>query len=485
MPKKTESQVEDLMRKAIVVAMLAVMALGSFWLLFSPVPIEPAGWRPGEDPAGAAPWLPSGSLGAARLVPTGPGPESILIGPRGGIFTGLQDGRIARYAPDGSVTAIADTGGRPLGLKFDANGRLVVADAVRGLLTVSSSGTVSVLADSVAGERMLAAEEVAVARDGAIWLTDGSQRFGNEDRLTDAWEGRPTGRLLYWSPVTRKARVVLEGLAFANGLAFSPDEDFVLVTESDRYRIRRLWLKGEKSGTSDFFVDNLPGHPDGLSAVEDGYWVAFAAPRMPFVDWLAPRPFLRKALYRLFLLLEPSHATVVDEELIRGSLFHRIFVEWLGTRASSTGWVAKLDAQGNVVRSLADPTGKVRKTSSVVEHSGKLYVGSYSTSAIAILRSSAVRGAARTAPGPAQGRNPARNAGPPSGRRAAAAGSGRADGPVAGSAGRRIVSSRDGDAAGRLPAAAGGAMAAAPGTGGKCACGCPARCSGTERGAAP
>lgn len=37
----------------------------------------------------------------------------------------------------------------------------------------------------------------------------------------------------------------------------------------------RYWLKGPKQGTSDIFIDNLPGPPDGISIAEDGqtYWV--------------------------------------------------------------------------------------------------------------------------------------------------------------------------------------------------------------------
>ena len=56
-------------------------------------------------------------------------------GPDGFLYTGLQDGRIMRFRPDGQGGAelVAQTGGRPLGLRFDAHGHLVVADAFRGL----------------------------------------------------------------------------------------------------------------------------------------------------------------------------------------------------------------------------------------------------------------------------------------------------------------------------------------------------------------
>jgi hypothetical protein len=60
--------------------------------------------------------------------------------------------------------------------------------------------------------------------------------------------------------------VLLKDLYFANGVALSANEDFVLVNETYRYRISRYWLKGEQAGTQDVFIDNLPGLPDNLQA---------------------------------------------------------------------------------------------------------------------------------------------------------------------------------------------------------------------------
>ena len=81
------------------------------------------------------------------------GPEHIEVGPDGKLYTGVLSGAILRMNPDGSgVDVVADTGGRPLGLAFDAGGRLIVADALRGLLTVQPDGAVSVLLDEYRGQ---------------------------------------------------------------------------------------------------------------------------------------------------------------------------------------------------------------------------------------------------------------------------------------------------------------------------------------------
>lgn len=59
-------------------------------------------------------------------------------------------------------------------------------------------------------------------------------------------------------------------LGFANGVAFGPDEAYLLINETMRYRITRSWLSGEKSGQTDIFIENLPGFPDNLSYNDEG-----------------------------------------------------------------------------------------------------------------------------------------------------------------------------------------------------------------------
>ncbi len=71
-------------------------------------------------------------------VGAGVGPEDIAVDAQGRIYGGMEDGRILRFQADGSQPELfADTGGRPLGLHFDAAGNLVVADGNKGLLSIA------------------------------------------------------------------------------------------------------------------------------------------------------------------------------------------------------------------------------------------------------------------------------------------------------------------------------------------------------------
>ena len=61
----------------------------------------------------------------------------------------------------------------------------------------------------------------------------------------------------------------MEELSFANGIALSKQEDFLLVNEGGACRIWRYWLKGEKRGQKEIFV-HTPGFPDNIKQSEDG-----------------------------------------------------------------------------------------------------------------------------------------------------------------------------------------------------------------------
>lgn len=49
-------------------------------------------------------------------------------------------------------------------------------------------------------------------------------------------EGEATGRLLRYDPPTKTIHVVLDGLAFPNGIQLFEDQSFLLLTETTNYR---------------------------------------------------------------------------------------------------------------------------------------------------------------------------------------------------------------------------------------------------------
>jgi len=205
------------------------------------------------------------------------GAEDVAIDAQGQIYGGMADGLIIRYRPDGSQPEVlANTEGRPLGLDFDPAGNLIIADAVKGLLSMASDGTIKVLSTEYDGVPYGLANDVDVAEDGTIYFSDSSYKSSLADALTELQEAPgPYGRLLKYDPETQMTELVLGDLWFANGVAVAPDQSFVLVVEMDKNQIARYWLTGDKAGESDVFVENLPVWPDGVSSNgQDMFWVA-------------------------------------------------------------------------------------------------------------------------------------------------------------------------------------------------------------------
>jgi sugar lactone lactonase YvrE len=326
--------------------------------------IDAAPWTPPPPPPLAGPYAVNSALAHVQRweIEEGAGPEDVVVDGDGCAWGGLADGRVMRFpAGGGAPEVMARTGGRPLGMELDADGSLVVCDAMRGLLRIHTDRQVELLADSHDGEPLVFINNAAIGSDGTVYFSVSSRRFGVHEYRSEILEHRGNGRLLAFDPSTGTTQLLLDGLYFANGVALSPDEDFLLVAETGRYRIRRYWLRGERAGDDELFVDNLPGSPDNLSTGEDGvFWLAIFTTRNPQLDFLLPRPRLRTAV------------SVVPEKLQPQPERH--------------GFVLGFDDDGEVVANLQDPAGTYAPITGVREHDGWLYLGGLTESALGRVR---------------------------------------------------------------------------------------------------
>jgi len=341
--------------KRVATLIILILAAALVYLLFAPVPIAPAAWTPPTAPTLTGQYEKNTRLSATQKLSLGEGhkPEDVALDAEGKIYAGFEDGRIMVLQPDGTQPRVfANTGGRPLGLIFDRSGNLIVADAIKGLLSVNKAGEVKLLAADADGERFSCLNDLDAGADGTIYFTEASHKFPMTQHVNDLLEHQPNGRLLALDPQSQKPRTLLRDLYFANGVAVSPDQTYVLVVETGEYRIRRVWLNGPKMGQSDIFIDNLPGFPDGISSNgNDKFWLALVTPRQALVDRMLPYPFVRKIVARLPKFIQP------------------------GPQRSS--FILALDPQGRVVDNLQnDSADCYSQIANVVERNGTLYFGS-------------------------------------------------------------------------------------------------------------
>jgi sugar lactone lactonase YvrE len=351
----------------IVVVLVAVVLI---YLFTWPVPVTPVAWTAPAAPALEGVYAQNSKLAAIERLnlPNGFGPEDVAIDSEDRIYCGVADGRLMRFQVDGTRPEVfANTNGRPLGLVFDSPGNLIVADAIKGLLSIDRSGNVNTLSTEAGGLPFHCTNDLDIAKDGTIYFTDASSRFSLTELKADIVEHRGNGRLLAYDPIGKTTRVVLGDLVFANGVAVSPDGSFLLVVETGAYRVHRVWLNGPKQGQSEIFIDNLPGFPDGISSNgRDTFWLALVTPRDKVLDSLMPHPFLRKAVLRLPDFLQPA--------------------------IKRYGFALGLDVTGRVTYNLQDGSPQCfAQVANVVEHKDKLYFGSIGEAAIGRLPLSAAR----------------------------------------------------------------------------------------------
>ena len=337
-------------------ALLTLLLLIVAYLLLMPTKVRPVAWSPPTAPSlDSGPYASNQRLKA--MQPVGPadidGPEALLL--EGDVLiTGLHDGRIIRSSLDGeTVKRLADTGGRPLGMARHPNGLLVIADGVKGLLSLDAQGRLIPLSTAANGVEFGFTDDVAIDQSGHYaYFTDASSRFGYGSDGDAIIEHGGDGRLLRYDFQTGKTEQLLNKLEFANGVTLGPDDRFVLVNETGAYRITRYWLSGPKAGTADTFIDNLPGLPDNLAFNgRDRFWVALYTPRNALLDSTAQHPFVRKMLVRALKVLPKP--------------------------VEKRGFVIGLDVDGKLIANLQDASsGNYSPITTVREYGDWLYFGS-------------------------------------------------------------------------------------------------------------
>ena len=279
------------------------------------------------------------------------------------LYCSVRQGDIVRFlAPDYVKREVyAHVGGRPLGMAFDKEGSLVVCIGGMGLYRVdklrkvqkitaeTNRSRLSIIDDS----RMRLADDLDIAPDGKIYFSEATIRYGFEEWVVDALEGRGNGRIIRYDPATGVTRTILRNLLFANGVCMAHDNKSFLFAETWGCRISRYWLEGPKAGTTEVVIADLPGYPDNINRGSRGtYWLGLAGTRTPCYDLAMTMPAFRRRMARR----------------VAGD-------EWLFPNVN-VGCVVHFDANGRVLETLWDLSGENHPTiTSMREHRGYLFLG--------------------------------------------------------------------------------------------------------------
>ncbi len=328
--------------------------------------LDPAALKvdPVLDMGTLAPEFGVSKLAGADLLGTGAvdGPEDVILDRDGNLYCGTRDGRIMRlFAPDYTrVETYAKTGGRPLGLAFDEQDRLVVCVAGMGLYRIDGPDQIERLTSqtkrswtSLEDDRQIRmADDLDIAPDGRIFFTDATKRYEMETWGLDLLEGRPNGRLLCFDPARGTTQTVCDNLYFPNGVCVTHDGKHLLVCSTWTCSVMVFDLARMQDGPR-YFMRGLPGYPDNINRASDGgYWIALAGMRSPVIDLAMEDPGFRLRMAK----------RVAPTNWLFGNL--------------NIGGVLKSDSKGQIVDDYWDKSdGPLYMITSMREHQGDLFLG--------------------------------------------------------------------------------------------------------------
>jgi gluconolactonase len=171
------------------------------------------------------------------------------------------------------------------GMAMDHDGNLVVceqgtvADHARISRVTPGSGDVHTMLEDWRGLRFNSPNDIVVKSDGTLWFTDPAYGY------LQGFKGEPQiGDYVYrYDPGARRLSVVADSFDKPNGLAFSPDEDVLYISDTGANQEAGSFYAGRPHHIMSFdvrdrrhlinarlFAVTAPGFPDGIKVDREG-----------------------------------------------------------------------------------------------------------------------------------------------------------------------------------------------------------------------
>lgn len=201
-------------------------------------------------------------------------------------FSDVQGNVTRQLAPDGTVTEILKPAGYdgsdapagafigPNGMAFDKDGNVLICQhGNRRIARRNKAGVITTLVDRFEGKRLNSPNDLVFKSDGALYFTDppyGLNKQDEDPKKEIAFNG-------IYRLQAGKVTLLNKDMTRPNGIAFSPDEKWLYVANSDA--ARKAWMKFpvNEDGTlgpgrvfADVTAEQGEGLPDGLKVDAKG-----------------------------------------------------------------------------------------------------------------------------------------------------------------------------------------------------------------------
>lgn len=196
------------------------------------------------------------------------------------LWSDIPGNRVLRWHPQEGPGVALQPSDFHNGHTRDGAGRLYACShGERAVLRSDNGGRDwSAVATHHDGKRLNSPNDVIVARDGGVWFTDPpygliqpKEGHGGEQQQDGCWVYR-------LAPHSGEVQAKVRDMRWPNGLAFSPDETTLYVTDTSRthdpaghHHIRAYPVSGHTVGEGRVFAVVAPGMPDGIRLDEHGH----------------------------------------------------------------------------------------------------------------------------------------------------------------------------------------------------------------------
>src|SRR5919112_5671863 len=171
------------------------------------------------------------------------------------VWSDIPNDRMMRYdETSGQTSVFRHPAGYSNGNTVDRQGRLVTCEhGHRRVSRTEHDGSVTAIADDYGGKRLNSPNDVVVKSDGSVWFTDPTYGIDSDYEGHKAESEIGACHLYRVDPRSGECRVAAGDLVRPNGLAFSPDESWLYVSDtgesrSPHIRAFKVGKDGELSG---------------------------------------------------------------------------------------------------------------------------------------------------------------------------------------------------------------------------------------------
>lgn len=188
------------------------------------------------------------------------------------LWSDVSGNRLYRWRPTQGVSIIREPSYYQNGNCRDLEGRIVsCSHGLRAIIRRDYDGEWRVLVSHYQGNRLNSPNDLVVRSDGTIWFTDPPFGLTQPNEGCGGNQDQPGSFVYCFDPTTKEITAVITEMERPNGLAFSPDETILYVSDTSQvnYRqghhyIRAYDIVDTQASNGRVFAVVEPGQPDGI-----------------------------------------------------------------------------------------------------------------------------------------------------------------------------------------------------------------------------